>query len=491
MCSKNSIILAIALCVSTLATEAQVLSLKDCRQFALQQNKKMQANAEQKEAAENMRKAAFSHFLPRISANGAYMWNQKNLHLLGQDYAFGIAGLPIGTAHANGQFEFSPMLEQMYERVPDIFKPFVEKGAEAVGGAVNNEYKKFYDATTIDIQHVLVGQVGFVQPIFMGGKLYNTYRIAKDTKEIVEMKNGLDEKNVLIKVDEAYWRVVSVQQKVKLAKQYHDLLVKLSDDVNLLAEEGLANKGDLLKVKIKLNEAEEKLGQATDGLILSKMALCEAIGMDLYYDIQVDSMGLEEIDLGIETESLQNVAERREEIQVLEKTEDIARAAKALAASGLMPNVVASANYIMTNQSLQDGYRPREYFGFFNAGIVVNVPIAHPDAIYRYKAAKHAHKAAQLKVEEARELITLQATQSQQKVSAAQRKYLRTKTASANAKEALRMAEEGYREGVVSSTELLGAETQWMSAESDQIDAAIDLRMAELNYKKNTGKDIR
>lgn len=454
MRSKN---LLIAL-LMPLMCSAQVLTLDECRQLAQQKNKNMQANTEIVEASKMMKKAAMSHFFPRVSANGAYMWNQDNIHLAPSEYPVSLGGLELFRLKANG----SGLLDPLYTRV--------------------------YDDLSIDIQHVLVGQVGATQPIFVGGKIVNMYKLAKIGEDVATLKATADSKDLIVKVDEAYWRVVSVEEKVKLAHQYRDLLVKLNSDVDALVAEGVATKSDKLKATLKLNEAEEKVGQAEDGLILSRMALCELLGLPLDYEIHVDSTGIEDIDLTLHSDNLIGVAERRNEIQILEKAEQAAKATKNIAAAGLMPNIVASANYLMTNKNLNNGIDPMKFWGFFNVGVVVNVPIAHPDAICRLKAAQHTEKAAHLKVEEAREMIMLQATQSQQKVAAAERKLTRTKTACRNAEEVLRMAQAGFDEGVISSTELLGAHTQWMSANTDRIDAAIELRLAELTYRKHTGK---
>lgn len=453
-------LIATILLATTMSMSAQTLTLEDCHQMALEQNKKIAADKENSAAAEYMRKAAISNFFPRVSANGAYMYNQKNLYLVPDVVPINVGGFHIGDLNAGGS------------------------------GLLDGAYTKLYDALTLDIRHILVGQVGVTQPIFMGGKLVNAYRMTKTLKNISDIKTAADTKDLIIKVDEAYWRVVSVQQKVKLAHQYQDLLRKLSDDVTLMVEEGVATKADLLKVKIKLNEADEKVGQAEDGLILSRMALSELLGLELTDVVSIDPTGIDNINLSYELEDDEHVAERRSEIQILEQTERIAKATKNIAAAGLMPNIVAQGNYIMTNKSAENGLNPNKYFGFFNAGVVVNIPIAHADAICRLKAAQHQRKAVQLQLEEAKEMITLQATQSRQKVAAAQRKLLRTQTACASAEEVLRMAKEGFEEGVISSTELMGAETQWMSAESDRIDAIIELRMAELTYRKHTGREL-
>lgn len=165
----------------------------------------------------------------------------------------------------------------------------------------------------------------------------------------------------------------------------------------------------------------------------------------------------------------------------------MAKSTRLLAASGLMPNIVASANYLISNPNVQNGFS-NSFKGQFNAGVVVNVPLVHADDIYRVKAAKREERAVQLQIEEARELIQLQVTQARQKVEDAQRKLARQMVTSRHAEEILRLAQESWKEGVLSSTDLMGAQTAWMKAESERIDAAIDLKMCEMELRKVTGK---
>lgn len=446
---------AMLLILASAGVSAQVLTLDECRQLALQGNKKMEIDREAVAASADSKKAAMSLFFPQFSANGGYMYNSMDLHLIP-----GQIQVPIIGTITQGE------------------------------GLLGKAYGAIYDKLTLDMHHTLAGQVGVVQPIFLGGKVIQAYKIARSAEHIAQMKQDYDQKDLTIKVDEAYWRVLNVQKKKALAQQYYDLLMKLTSDVEALVEEGVATRADLLKVTMKRHEAEEKLGQATDGLILSKMALCQLIGKELDFDIRVSDQGLEEFYLREVSGPGDDDVNGREEIQMLEEAENIARAGKWMAASTLMPNVVASANYIMTNKNFSDGMNFNKYYGWVNAGVVVNIPIAHASDIYKVKAAKHREKMASLAVEEMREMLELQATQSRQQVTAAQRKLIRTQSASENAREVLRMAQEGFDEGVISSTDLMAAQTQWQSAESDRIEAAIELKLAELTYRKNTGKSL-
>ena len=88
----------------------------------------------------------------------------------------------------------------------------------------------------------------------------------------------------MLEVDEAYWRVVSVENKLKLAKEYRNLIAQLDSNITVMIDEGVATKADALKVKVKLNEADVTVTKAENGLSLSKMALNQLCGLPLNND---------------------------------------------------------------------------------------------------------------------------------------------------------------------------------------------------------------
>ena len=75
------------------------------------------------------------------------------------------------------------------------------------------------------------------------------------------------EQNVLYDIDQAYWLVVSLKQKQRLAESYLKLVKKLDEDVNKMIKEGVATRADGLKVDVKVNEAE-KDSITSDGVYL-------------------------------------------------------------------------------------------------------------------------------------------------------------------------------------------------------------------------------
>ena len=445
---KKKVFVIIAVIASMHMYSQKVLQLEDCRQMALTHNKSVQMAQESVKAANELKKAAFTQFLPNFSANGAYTWNQKNLSLLSEN-----AKLPT--------YSLTTGLMTGYTVLPK-------------------------SALEYDIQNIFAGSIGFVQPIFMGGKIKELYHIAKygENLAIAQQENKITE--LLLEVDEAYWRVVSLENKVKLAKEYRNLIAQVDSNVNVSIEEGVATKSEALKVKVKLNEADITVTKAEDGLNLSRMALNQLCGIALD-----DVYTLADQNLADETPTplipIDQVLNNRPEIKQLTQMENIAKSNEKIMLSRFMPNIAFSGNYLVTNPNSYDGYK-NEFGGMFSVGIVANIPLFHfGDKIHTLNAARSQHRIATLELEETKEKMQLQIKQSSYKVAESLKKKVSTQHNIDQAEENLRYATEGFDAGVITSTDLLGAQTAWLSAKSEAIDASIDVKLCNLYLAKSLG----
>jgi outer membrane protein TolC len=283
--------------------------------------------------------------------------------------------------------------------------------------------------------------------------------------------------------------MVSVAHKKELADQYHSLLCQLESDVTEAVKEGMATQSDLMKVMAKRGEADVKKLQAENGLTLSRMALAQVCGLSLGELFTVDDSGLNNTMLAADYIDAGMYVDRRSEMQLIEEIEKMAKSSAKLASAGLQPNILASANYIYTNPNAENGIKSDwKGKGWFSAGVVVNVPIVHADDILRYKAAKHAANAVALKTEETRELLTLQTTQANQKLAEAQQKIAVARLTENNAAEVLRMAEASYEAGMITASELMQAQTAWLAAATDLVDAEAEAKTTETQLRKYLGK---
>ena len=95
---------------------------------------------------------------------------------------------------------------------------------------------------------------------------------------------------------------------------------------------------------------------------------------------------------------------------------------------------------------------------------------------------------ARLDLADLQEKIHLQATQAQFKINEA---YKRLNMANSNlnsADENLRCANIGFKEGVMDVTDVMAAQTAWQQAQSDKIDAEVDVKLSQVELQKALGR---
>jgi len=141
----------------------------------------------------------------------------------------------------------------------------------------------------------------------------------------------------------------------------------------------------------------------------------------------------------------------------------------------------------VTNPSLVNGFQ-RKFQGFWNVGVLVRVPIWNwGDVMYKVRASKGATSIASLELQEAREKIELQVNQNTFRVNEANKRLTMAQTNIARADENLRTANLGFQEGVISPTTVMEAQTAWLQAQSQKIDAEIDVRLSQVDLQKSLG----
>jgi outer membrane protein TolC len=84
-------------------------------------------------------------------------------------------------------------------------------------------------------------------------------------------------------------------------------------------------------------------------------------------------------------------------------------------------------------------------------------------------------------------MVNLQVSQNNFKVKEAQKKLAMAQADVANADENLRMANLAFKEGAASFTTVMEAQTAWNQAQSQKIDAEIDVKLSQVDLQKALG----
>ena len=472
---------------TTCCLSAQVvLNLDSCRNLALQNNKELLISGEKITAAHYQKKAAFTNYLPKISAAGTYMRTEKEFSILNDEQKTRLSNIgtnvgqtaqsifqQIATTHP----ELAQLLQPIAAYIPGIVAPMNEVGQGIV------------DAFRTDSRNLYAGAITLTQPIFMGGKIVAYNKITKYAEELAKTQHATGMQDLILNTDQAYWQVISLVNKKKLAESFLELVKRLDNDVDKMIEEGVATKADGLSVKVKVNEAEMTLTKVEDGLSLSKMVLCQLCGLPLDSEIrladeEVETLPMREIDAQAD---VQTAFANRNELKSLELASKIYRQKVNVTRADFLPSVAFTANYAVTNPSLTNGFE-KKFRGMWALGVLVKVPIWNwGEGYYKVKAAKAEANIAQYQLADVKEKIELQVNQAAYKVNEANKKLAMTQKNQEKAEENLRFANLGFKEGVIPTSNVLEAQTAWLAAQSDRIDAQIDVKLTEVYLSKSLG----
>ena len=480
---KKLFLLTILLHLTFIVKAQTSLSLDSCRALALTNNKDLLISHEKINAAHYQRKAAFTNYLPNLSATGAYMRNQKEFSLLNNDQKAALSGLGSNLAGPIRQAAAG-----IIATYPEL-APLISSLSGSLPAALDQAGNSLVDALRTDTRNVYAGAITLTQPLYMGGKIRAYNKITKYAEELARQQHNGGMQEVIMSTDQAYWQVISLVNKKKLAEGYLKLLQQLDSDVEKMIAEGVATKADGLSVRVKVNEAEMTLTKVEDGLSLARMLLCQLCGLDLSSPITLADENMENIPL-IPTDThfdLSTAYENRPEIRSLELATQIYKQKVNVTRAEHLPSIALMGNYMVTNPSVFNSFE-NKFKGMWNVGVMVQLPIWHwGEGIYKTKAAKAEARIAQYQLQDAREKIELQVNQAAFKVNEAGKKLVMASKNMEKAEENLRYATLGFREGVIATSNVLEAQTAWLSAQSEKIDAQIDVKLTEIYLKKSLG----
>mgnify|MGYP002857758060 CR=1 FL=1 len=476
----------------------RLLTLDSCRAMALRNNKQVRIAAVKQEVTADARRSARTKYLPHVSAVGTYQHTSEPISLLNdeQKAMFPQMGTAVGGALQQG---FTSTLAQLPQQTlmalaqmglsAESIGQLAGQGITQLSGTLNAMGQEIVDAFDTDTRNVWAGSILLSQPLFMGGAIVAMNKMADLAEVMAANTSEAQRQSTIYDVDRAYWQVVSLNYKKKLAESYLGLVKKLDSDVGKMIAEGVATRSDGLSVSVKVNEAEMTLTKVNDGLVLSRMLLCQLCGLPVDEAITLADENADRIaTVGLAPQlDVPSAMANRPELKLLQNTVDMSRQATNLLRAGNLPQLALTGGYMVSNPNLFNGFQ-RKFGGFWHVGLLMRVPIWNwGDVKYKVRASKGATTIASIELEEAREKIELQVNQNTFRMDEANKKLTMAQANIERADENLRTANLGFKEGVITPATVMEAQTAWLQAQSQKIDAEIDVKMSEVELRKSLG----
>jgi len=446
---KKFTLILLLFCATTLHAQ-ELLTLDQCRQLALDNNKRMVAASKQTQAAHYMVKSYKGNFFPNFIASGTGLYSTA-------DGTFNIPGgnLPTFLPDANGQ------------PTPN--------GGFAYFPGIDLNYK---------VRTVWMGGIQVEQPIFMGGKILAAYRMATLGKQMAQLNENLTATEVILETDQAYALMIKAQEMDKVAESYHAVLQELMKNVQSAYKHGLKSKNDVLKVQVKLNESELSIRKAENALRLANMNLCHLIGKPLTETLQI-SDDFPVIEQALETQI--NDITARPEYSLLNKQVDMAKQQVKLSRSELLPQVGirGSYDYIhglkVNEQTLFDK-------GNFSVMLNVTIPLFHfGERINKVRASKAQLEQVRMEQADLNEKMYLELTQAANNLDEAKLQTALADRSLEQADENRRISKGEYEAGLEPLSDHLEAQALWQQAYETKVDAHFQLYLSYVKYLKAAG----
>lgn len=477
---KKHIIVSLALVVG-LPALGQVVSLDSCRSMAVRNNKTIAIAEQNIKSAGYTKKAAFGAYLPGIDFTGGYMYNQNQIELLGED-----AKLPT--------MIFDPASQTYQYNLVNVGGVPVKD--PATGSVIPNEVAVIpKEAMSFDVHNVFFGAFTLTQPVFMGGQIKALNDIAKAGENMARSARSAVVEEVVYSVDQAYWLVVSLKEKKRLAESLVALVDSLRHNVKLMKKEGVATESDVLTVEVSYNEACIAQTKVENGLSLARMALAQLCGLPVNSVFELEDENSEFAPVApVVTPDMNEVYANRSDLETLRHSVSLLKGQEKLALGTMLPKVAAVGTYAFSNPNVNHGFE-KKFGGGFSVGAMVTIPLIHWGGnYYKYRAAQSATKAQNLLIEDLEEKVDLQVSQAKYSFDEAYKIYDMAMNNMKSADSNLHNAQVGFREGVLTADDVIAAQTAWVKANSERIDSEIGIRLCRTYLSKVMGtlmKDTR
>ncbi len=471
-----------------LSLAQESINLQEARQMALEHNRQLKIDQLDNQGAALQTRSAFTNYLPRFDAEGAYQRRNKPYKLFDSDKFLPL--IPYqGIDSETGSF--NPAIMQDPELAPEflVFNPLTgEPVTDEEGNPVFQQYAWLpKEKGEIGQKNNYQFGITLSQPLFMGGKIRSGHRIAQKAEKISEINKDLSISQVVFRTDELFWQVVALEEKLELSIAYLEMLDKLVQDLENLFEEGIVTRNQVLQAQVKYNEVELLKVKAENGLHLSRMALNQMLGQPLTREFELDENFEADMLLLDEENIAETAMSQRPELQMLNQSVSVAAEMIKVKRADMMPSMGLKAGYSYSNPNPYNGFKD-EFGGDYSIGVGISIPIYHfGDKRREVAQARIEKEKMQLKKDDTREMIELQVNQSMLDFNEAMEKTKLTHLSLKQAKENLDVTNNLFREGRATTRDVLEAQAHWQEAQAAYIEAKASEKLAYSKLQKNLG----
>lgn len=318
------------------------------------------------------------------------------------------------------------------------------------------------------------------QPLFMGGKLWQAYKISDISSEIAKLSMQNTRLSILSKTENKYYNILQLKDLLKIATADLESSRQSLAVAQIRYDNGTISLADLLKIKAKKASKEVALIQSQTALKLAEHDFVLFLGLNqaLSVEPQVDDYDmtnlrklaeLEETKIAkFEQDVYQIAKESNLSLKTAKSAVTLSKKAYNIARGSFLPTVVLSAS----RSFRENGIDRYEFTGGNTIALTASLPIL--PFWNNYSASRKAYYDLQkstLDFQTAEDGIMLSVRAAGLNLFSSARQVVAAETALQMTRESFEQLSERYRNNMLSVSDMLDAEVMLMAAETSYTNA--------------------
>jgi len=293
------------------------------------------------------------------------------------------------------------------------------------------------------------------------------------------------DQEILFRVVQSYYGLLLATKQVEVADQAEQTAKSIMERSQARFDSGVVVESDLLSAKVRLASREQELIRARNNLELARAQLNTAMGVpvDALYQ-PVDPLGERNLAFPTLADVEQKALTSRPDLKRIESEQSAQQLSVAIAKSSFGPRLNAFAGWEMDNPTLLAGGGGNNWLGGVELQFDLFEGGAKRAALSRERAI--AEKMAALK-QAANDAVRMEVRQAYYDLDSNRQQVGVARTTIAQAQESLRINQDRYEGGLITITDLLGAEEAARRSQTDYWQAVYQFHISSANLELASG----
>ncbi|HBK42013.1 MAG TPA: TolC family protein [Petrimonas sp.] len=320
--------------------------------------------------------------------------------------------------------------------------------------------------------------------LFNGFRTKAGYHAARDHHEAAFLQHESVQQDLVLDITFAYYKTLQAERILKSAEEAVKNSQLHLDFAHARNMAGMATRSDILKSEVELSNAELEKIKAANALLAAKGNLNKLMGLPANHPTEIidDLSELNETSVQSYDSLFAEAMESRVEVKRFYSLLNAQQNNIQLARGEYYPSLDVNANYNFSGEKIS-GMRENWWLG-----MTLTIPVFNGFSTKaRVKGEKTALKGIEKDLEALKDQIGKEVWNAFLAVKESSERMTATSKGLESARENLSLSEGEYKEGTGSIIQLTDAQTTFVAAEQNHIQAVADYKVSLAELRRKTG----